>query len=93
VSRGGGVTTTGNEQVAARWRASVAVHVTVVEPTANDDPLDGVQFTTTGGAPALPSGVSYVTAVARPVRDVVVTGLGHAIRGGSANGSTGGGVG
>jgi hypothetical protein len=40
-----------NEQLAARRTASVTVHVTVVEPTVNVDPLGGVQDTDTGVTP------------------------------------------
>jgi hypothetical protein len=40
-----------NEQLAARPTASVAVHVTTVEPMLNVDPLGGVHVTDTGAVP------------------------------------------
>ena len=51
-NRGAGETTLAtNEQLATRRTASVAVHVTAVEPTPNVDPLGGVQDTNTGAVP------------------------------------------
>jgi hypothetical protein len=44
----GGVTVTMNAHDAARFTASVAVQFTTVEPTANVDPLAGVQVVVTG---------------------------------------------
>jgi hypothetical protein len=50
--RGAGKTTLAvNEQLAARPTASVAVHVTTVEPRLNVDPLGGVHVTDTGAVP------------------------------------------
>jgi hypothetical protein len=50
--RGAGKTTLAtNPQLAARRTASVTVHVTVVEPTVNVEPLGGVQDTDTGVTP------------------------------------------
>ncbi|HEV3063369.1 MAG TPA: hypothetical protein VGY48_34310 [Vicinamibacterales bacterium] len=40
-----------NEQLAVRRTASVAVHVTGVEPRTNVDPLTGVHETDTGVVP------------------------------------------
>jgi hypothetical protein len=48
---GGAVTVIGKVHDAARRRASVAVHVTVVVPTGNVVALAGVQLTVAGGAP------------------------------------------
>ena len=47
----GPTTVTANVQLAVRCWASVAVQVTLVEPTGNDDPLDGLQPTMTGVVP------------------------------------------
>jgi hypothetical protein len=54
----GSVTLTVNEQRAVRRTASVAVHVTAVEPTLNIDPLNGVQDTDTGAVPLVTVGGS-----------------------------------
>lgn len=50
------VTATANEQLAVRWTASVAVQVTVVEPSAKVEPLGGVQETVTGAVPPVTAG-------------------------------------
>ena len=47
----GSVTVTVNEQLAVRRTASVAVHVTAVEPNANVEPLVGVHVTDIGAVP------------------------------------------
>jgi hypothetical protein len=51
------VTVTVNDPVLVLFRASVAVHVTVVVPIGNVDPLAGAQFSAT-----LPSTVSFADA-------------------------------
>jgi hypothetical protein len=52
----GGVTVTANEQLAARFTASVAVQFTTVEPTANVLPLGGVHVVDTGCVPLVTVG-------------------------------------
>jgi hypothetical protein len=60
--RGGSVTVTLKLHDASRWRASVAVHMTVVEPLMKVAPLAGVQAVVTGWAPPTTIGAAYVTA-------------------------------
>jgi hypothetical protein len=48
---GGAVTVIENEHESVRWRLSVAVHVTVLEPTEKIDPLGGTQTVVTGDSP------------------------------------------
>jgi hypothetical protein len=91
VSVGGGATRTPNEQVSVRWRASVAVQVTVVDPTGNDAPLSGAHVAVTGGAPSATKGAEYVTVTGFPKGETVEMGAGHVIFGGL--GTTGGGGG
>jgi hypothetical protein len=38
-------------QLLARWIPSVAVHVTLVEPTGNAEPLGGAHASVTGDTP------------------------------------------
>ena len=64
---GAAVTVTGNEQLAVRCRASVAVHETVVAPTLNTDPDCGEQLDVTGGLPFAVVGFGNVTAIDVPV--------------------------
>jgi hypothetical protein len=52
--------------------ASVAVAVTVVVPTANDDPLAGVDTTLTGATPPVDVAAGYVIATGSPVSDTAV---------------------
>jgi hypothetical protein len=54
----GSITLTANEQLAARRAASVAVHVTDVEPTVNVEPLGGVQVTDRGAVPPVTAGAA-----------------------------------
>src|SRR5262245_38114075 len=68
---GGCWITTLNEQAFVRWRASVAVHVTVVDPTGNVEPLGGAHATATGGAPPFAIAVPYDTVMGCPVGDVI----------------------
>jgi hypothetical protein len=48
---GGAVTVIENVHVSVRCRLSVAVQVTVLEPTEKIDPLGGTQAVVTGDAP------------------------------------------
>src|SRR6516164_6748093 len=64
---GAAVTVTGNEQLAVRCNASVAVHETVVAPTVKTDPDWGVQLDVTGGFPLAVVGFGNVTAIDVPV--------------------------
>ena len=57
VSSGMRDTVTGNVQELVRLCLSVAVHVIVVEPSANVDPDAGVHATVTGASPPDASGV------------------------------------
>jgi hypothetical protein len=50
------VTLTLKVQEAVRRSASRAVHMTLVEPTAKDDPLRGVHVVVTGAVPPLTIG-------------------------------------
>ena len=52
--------------------ASVAVAVTVVGPTANNDPRAGLETTVTGATPPLDVGAGYTTATGRPSSETVV---------------------
>jgi hypothetical protein len=52
--------------------ASVAVAVTVVGPTANNDPLAGLEATVTGATPPVDVDAGYVTATALPSSDTAV---------------------
>jgi hypothetical protein len=56
VSSGWRVTLTAKLQAAVRWSASRAVQVTVVDPTANDDPLAGEHEEVTGAVPPVTVG-------------------------------------
>ena len=53
VSFGGAVTVTRKLHVSDLSSVSVAVHVTVVFPTSNSDPEDGVHIVVRGGEPLL----------------------------------------
>jgi hypothetical protein len=53
----GGVTFTANAQLFVRRTASVAVHVTVVEPRLKGEPLEGAQMAETGAVPPVTVGV------------------------------------
>jgi hypothetical protein len=56
-SRGdGSATLTANEQLAYRRTASVATHMTAVEPTLNVEPLGGVHVADTGAVPPVSVG-------------------------------------
>jgi hypothetical protein len=77
--RGGAVTVTRKVHELARCRASVAVHVTVVAPTANVDWLAGVQATCTGDSPPVVVAVPYDTGTDVPVGDATVIGEGQLI--------------
>jgi hypothetical protein len=57
-SCGTGETLTPNVQLALWPRASVAVHVTVVVPSANVPPDAGEQAVLRGASPPCPTGVS-----------------------------------
>jgi len=48
-------------QVAVRWRASTAVHVTRVVPIGKKAPLGGAHDSATAGAPPTDVGVPYWT--------------------------------
>jgi hypothetical protein len=65
------VTVTVNEAAPLLPRASVAVHVTVVAPTGNVDPLAGVQLTAT--LPSIPSFAVAVYVKGAPVAPVAST--------------------
>ena len=77
-SCGGLVTVTANAQV-ANWLAAalVAVHPTVVVPTANDDPDAGVHVVWIGGVPPWAVGAGHVTATGWPVVDTAVCAAGQ----------------
>lgn len=77
----GGVTSTGNEQDPACPFDAVAVHCTVVDPTAKLDPDAGVQLTLTGATPPVGVGTVNVTGTAAPLGDGVATGPGHVTEG------------
>ena len=83
VRRGGGSATVAvNEQLAVRRAASVAVHVTGVEPTGKLEPLAGPQETMTGAAPPVAVAEPYVTTADWPLLEVTGDGAtGHAIVG------------
>jgi hypothetical protein len=81
----------GNVHVLDRWRASVAVQVTVVLPIGNELPLAGVQLAVTGDVPLVTDGVPKTTDMLDPVTDTCVTGAGHVMVGSGTGG--GGGVG
>jgi hypothetical protein len=70
-SSGGLVTVTAKLHELFCVRASLAVHVTVVEPTANAEPLDGVHVVVTGAVPPLTVGEN-VMATGSPVADTAV---------------------
>jgi hypothetical protein len=59
--------------------ASVAVHWTVVAPTANGEPDWRVQLTWTGATPPVADAAANVTGTAAPVVDVAVAPRGHAM--------------
>jgi len=80
VSRGGAVTVTCRVQDAVRLWASVAVHVTVVVPTGNVDPLAGTQRVVSGASPSA-AGMSYDTGNGVPAGEETVTESRHAICG------------
>jgi len=94
LTRGGASTETLNEHTSFRWRASVAVHVTFVEPTGNIAPLAGLQTIETGGAPPVAVGVPYWMAVAWQSRELNASVVdGQSTCGPSGYGSTGGALG
>jgi hypothetical protein len=64
VRRGGASTCTLKLQEAVRRRASVAVHVTLVAPSGNVDPLAGAQAVVTGASPFAVTGAGKDTATA-----------------------------
>jgi hypothetical protein len=88
---GGAVTVIANVHESVRCRLSVAVHVTVLEPTENVDPLAGTQAVVTGDAPPAVVAGLYTTEMGVPSGDRSVIGAGHETFGGS--GTAGGGVG
>jgi hypothetical protein len=78
----GARTTTSKEHESVRWRASVAVQTTAVEPTGNAAPLAGAHATATPGAP--PSAVAVPNWTATDCRFCDVAGgggTGHVIFG------------
>ncbi len=68
-STGGGCTTTGNVQLAVRACASLVVHVTVVVPTVNADPLVGRHVVLSGAWPPVTVGAAKETGCADPSSD------------------------
>jgi hypothetical protein len=81
-SFGGGCTTIGNVQLALRERASLVVHVTVVVPTVNAEPLTGRQLVLSGAWPPVTTGAANETGCADPSSDSTGAGAsGHAIDG------------
>jgi len=87
--REGADTVTVNVHAAVRCSVSVAVHVTAVAPTANSEPLAGAHAVVTGGEPAVVVADPYTTEIGLPSGDMMVTGDGHAICGGSGTGGLG----
>lgn len=70
-----------NVQLALRDAASVASQVTVVEPTGNPDPDEGVQATFTGGCPSWATGALKVAVgFGWPVRAVSAMFAGQLLR-------------
>src|SRR5688572_8809576 len=78
-----GLSVTENEQVARRWRASVAVQPTTVVPTGKPDPVAGVQIVVTGSAPPATTGGLYVTGWIVPTTPGTVNGAGQVSCGGA----------
>src|ERR1051326_5214321 len=87
LSFGGGSTTTANVQLAVRARASDVVHVTVLVPIGNDDPLTGTQLVLSGAWPPLTTGAGNETASAAPSSELTGSGAaGHVMVGASGTG-------
>ena len=61
-------------QVAVFDEASVAVHVTVVVPTANVDPLAGTHITVAPGQLSPGVGVVYVTGIGELLNMLILAG-------------------
>jgi hypothetical protein len=73
VGAAGRLTLTAKVQEADRFRASVALQLTVVAPTEKSDPEGGVHDWLIGGIPFNTFGAVYVTATAPPSEDVADT--------------------
>src|SRR5579862_8571122 len=83
VSLGGGSTTTGKVQDAARAFASLVEQVTVVVPTGNVAPLTGVQLVLSGAWPPVTVGAPNETGCPDPSSESTGSGaIGQAIWGG-----------
>ncbi|BCS31295.1 hypothetical protein TBR22_A04950 [Luteitalea sp. TBR-22] len=70
-------------------RASVAVQLTVEEPTGTATPEAGVHATLTGAVPPVACGVTYVNGTGCPVVVRSATGAGHVNASGAAVGVVG----
>jgi hypothetical protein len=65
-SRGGAFTLTRKVHELVRFTESVAVQVTVVSPTGNEEPLSGEQVAVTGGVPFSVEALPYATVSEMP---------------------------